>query len=494
MDLRGQLLNRTLTDMRICETFPKLVVGLVAALLLAEGSDAQTCTDAGLLSVLRVLSEYSDVTATCETASLESGEVSYVDVAYDMYPDLFSFVSSHSSLLHWNLYLSPQDVDIDALLNAERRDPSAFWSIALDDDGDVKFSRYIKARSDEDIEGELVKGTMEVFAYLKTYPNPKGSESKEVGTPTLDDQDDMYEKSVQGCMRGVLSELAGEEIPEEMNVRGYCECIADKLKSNPDGISDIFNAGSQGLNSLTEGCMEVLMPGLEALDFNDFDDDKVQEAVKRGYMRGCLREARNLLNDLGVYNNDVSEEYCLCMYENMRAQDTFKMSDFEDENSVLMTEIDAKCSHILTGSSSSAPAQYWNDLDGCFGLRTTPYLINSAGEVKVKVSFDGIEKYMTLDSGCSEVLLNEDLAKELKISGAIGPGDYLGLEMFVMADGREVAVEKYRIREMKVGSCVVDNFIVGVMEEGGMLLGMGYLGLFDAWELDQSTQTLRTTR
>ena len=64
--------------------------------------------------------------------------------------------------------------------------------------------------------------------------------------------------------------------------------------------------------------------------------------------------------------------------------------------------------------------------------------------------------------------------------------------MFVLADGSEVAVEKYRVSEMRVGTCVVRDFVVGVMEEGGMLLGMGYLGLFDSWELDQATQTLRT--
>ena len=232
--------------------------------------------------------------------------------------------------------------------------------------------------------------------------------------------------------------------------------------------------------------------GVSEIDLDDFDDDKVEDAVKRGYMRGCMREAEVLLVDLGLYDEDLAEEYCLCMYENMRAQDSFKMSDLEDENSVLMTEIDAACSHILTGSSAATPVQYWNELDGCSGVHTTPYLTTSAGEVKVKVSFDGTEKYLTLDSGCTEVILNEDLAKELKISGVIGPGGYLGLEMFILADGREVAVEKYRLSEMAVGSCVVRDFVVGVMEEGGMLLGMGYLGLFDSWELDQSTQTLRT--
>lgn len=478
--------------MRICESFSKLVVGFAAAMLLSVGSTAQTCSDPGLRSVLRVLSEYSDVTATCEIVRLDNGNMDYVNMDYDAYPGVYSFVSAYSSLLQWNVYLSPEDVDVYALLSAVEREPSTFWSIGLDDDGDVEFSRFMEPRGDDHIEAELVTGTMEVFGYLNTYPKRTNTNSWEANTEAPDATDDFYENSVQGCMRGMYSEWEGQEIPEGMNVRGYCECIADKLISDPDRISDMFNGRSGGLSSLIEGCMDVLMPGLGDVNLDHFDDDMFQDAVKKGYMRGCLREAQNLLVDLGLYEEDLAEEYCLCMYDNMRAQDSFKMSDLEDENSVLMTEIDAACSHILTGGSASTPTQYWNELDGCGGLRTTPYLRNSAGEVKVKVSFGGTEKYMTLDSGCTEVILNEDLAKELKISGVIGPGDYLGLELFILADGRETVVEKYRVSEMTVGSCVVRDFVVGVMEEGGMLLGMGYLGLFDSWELDQSTQTLRT--
>ena len=165
------------------------------------------------------------------------------------------------------------------------------------------------------------------------------------------------------------------------------------------------------------------------------------------------------------------------MYEHLRTQPSFSMSDLEDENSVVVTEIDAACSHIFTGEPSLSAPVYWNQIEGCVGTHTTPFLTNSGGEVRVKVTFGTTEKYLTLDSGCSEVILNEDLAKALKISGVIGPGDYLGVEMFELADGSEVAVEKYRVSEMSVGTCVVRDFVVGVMEGGGRRLGMGYLGL-----------------
>ena len=113
--------------MQISETFSKLVVGVAAALLLAVGSTAQTCSDPGLRSVLRVLSEYSDVTATCEVLRLEDQEIDYVKLVYDAHPGVQSFVSSNYALLRWKVYLTPAHVDVYALLRDVERNPSLFY-------------------------------------------------------------------------------------------------------------------------------------------------------------------------------------------------------------------------------------------------------------------------------------------------------------------------------------------------------------------------------
>ena len=454
---------------------------------------AQSCADPGLQSVLRVFEAYNDVTATCEVAPLSTGDVEFVHISYDDFPGIYSFVSTHPAFLRWKVYLSPEMVHVAGLMREVERSPSEFWIIDVDDDGDVEFGRLLELLGDDHLESEFLTGTREVIELLANHPSRSGAETV---APLVSDEGgelDWYEKSVQGCIRGVLSEWGTSEIPDDLNARGYCECIADKVAADPDRIADMFDVSSEGFSDLIEGCMDVLMPGLSGFTMDEVDGSEMQDALKRGYMRGCLREAEVLLDDLGFGGEGIAEEYCSCMYDHLRTQPSFTMSDFEDENSVVMTEIDAACSHILTGEAPLNAAQYWNQMAGCRGVRSTPFLVNSAGEVRIKVAFGEVEKYLTLDSGCSEVILSEELARDLKMSGDIGPGDYLGLEMFVLADGTEVAVEKYRVREMRVGSCVVNDFIVGVMEEGGMLLGMGYLGLFDAWELDQSTQTLRTT-
>ena len=453
---------------------------------------AQSCADPGLKSVLKVFEEYSDVTATCEVASLNTGDVEFVNIAYDDFPNVQSFVSAHPAFLSWKVYLSSEMVHVAGLIREVEQNPSSFWVIDVDEDGDVEFGRFLEPLGDDHLESEFLTGTREVIELITNHP--LSSDAGTSGTVDADVESDLdwYEKSVQGCIRGVLSEWGGSDIPEDMDVRGYCECITDKIVAEPDRISDMFHAKSEGMSELIEGCMEVLMPELSGFSMDDLEGNQMQDAIKRGYMRGCMREAEVLLQELGYTRAGIAEDYCNCMYEHLRTQSSFSVSDFEDENSVVMTEVDVACSHILTGDRPLKSPTYWNQIEGCSGVRSTPFLINSGGEVRVKVAFGDTEKYLTLDSGCSEVILNEDLAKALKISGVIGPGDYLGIAMFVLADGSQVTVEKYRLSEMKVGSCVMEDFVVGVMEEGGMLLGMGYLGCFEAWELDQKTQTLRT--
>ena len=38
------------------------------------------------------------------------------------------------------------------------------------------------------------------------------------------------------------------------------------------------------------------------------------------------------------------------------------------------------------------------------------------------------------------------------------------------------------------------DFVVGVIDEGGMLLGMGFWGLFDSWSIDQSNKLIQVEK
>lgn len=479
--------------MRSSQNSVVMVVAMVSAWCILQGNLAfgQTCSHMGLQTALRVLGEYSDVTATCKSLELDNGVVEYVDIEFDDIPSLQSFMVEESSvLIQWKAFLTSDVVRVSELLEANRRNPSEFWTIRLDKDGDVEFEKTLVPLDDEFMESQFLSGGGELVALL--------SEHAKHGNAILDSEannatNPLREEVVTNCIRGVLGPWEGMTPPEELNPRGYCECIADKMDANPEMMADFFNLDSESLGVIIEGCAGILMPGMENFSVDDIEGLDLTSRAKSAFIRGCKREALETLADLGLTDASLADEYCSCMFDELQSQGDFSMADFEDMNSVVMTELDAACGHLLSGGSNAVAHEYWNQHEGCHGMRTTPFLVNTGGEVRVKVSFGSIEKYFTLDSGCSEVILNEELAKSLKIAGIIGPGDYLGLEMFTLADGREVAVEKYRVSQMKVGSCMLYDFVVGVIEEGGMLLGMGYLSLFDAWQLDQSAQTLRTT-
>ena len=59
----------------------------------------------GLQTALRVLGEYSDVTATCKSLELDNGVVEYVDIEFDDIPSLQSFMVEESSvLIQWKAF------------------------------------------------------------------------------------------------------------------------------------------------------------------------------------------------------------------------------------------------------------------------------------------------------------------------------------------------------------------------------------------------------
>ena len=87
-------------------------------------------------------------------------------------------------------------------------------------------------------------GTGEVIDLIANHPQSEGMETPEVPVGGVVSDLDWYDKSVQGCIRGVLSEW-GEDMPDDIDARGYCECIADKIAANPDRIADMFHATSR---------------------------------------------------------------------------------------------------------------------------------------------------------------------------------------------------------------------------------------------------------
>lgn len=484
------------------------------------------------MRTLRVLSEYSDAHAKCDQTVVDGQSHDFVEITFDDHPELFNFQLAMDELVVWQMFVAPEVLDVGRAVEADELGLLDFWSASVHSDGDLQLTRVMSPPSDALMEEEILNGLREALVLVEVFSWDsdlsmatedewgEGHDSDDghegwhegehggghgdalVGSDLLipekaneTTEEAFYRESVNGCVLGVLGEMGDEEVPPGMDIRGFCECLADKFLDDPEALADMFSASSEKYAGLIESCMGELMPELEGMPLGDFafDEGEMAATVRESFMDGCLPTAEALLLELGAPNPAAANAYCTCMFEGIRAQDELSFPDFEDMNSVLTTELDAACGHLLLAELGIEDEGYWNaPRSGCTGRLSTPVLISSVGEIKVKVRFGDVEKYLTLDSGCTEVIIDESLAKQLKLAHVIGPGAYLGFEPFVLADGEEVMVEKYVVSSMQVGECVQTDFVVGVMEEGGMLLGMGYLGLFDAWELDRTGKQLHT--
>lgn len=222
--------------------------------------------------------------------------------------------------------------------------------------------------------------------------------------------------------------------------------------------------------------------------FGNINSHDANIVAKKGFVRGCVKV---LANEAAIEIGFAEmEDYCECMYDKSLLQGAgFSIEDYADPNSIISFEILASCKHLLGDVEELI---YWNDKEGLMGCeyRQDIPLVYMDGAYYVKVSIAGETKYLLIDSGATETIINESWANKLQITNAFVDDVPIDYETFILGDASEVTVKKYRVKSFQVGDCTYNNYIIGVVPEGGMVLGMGFLGLFDSWEIDGDNNVL----
>ena len=119
-------------------------------------------------------------------------------------------------------------------------------------------------------------------------------------------------------------------------------------------------------------------------------------------------------------------------------------------------------------------------------------LRNNGGVYVVPVSINGaITLYFIVDSGASDVEIPADVAMTLGRTGTITPGDFIGDKEYRLADGSTLKSERFILRELKVGSRVLQNVVASIGSvKGEPLLGQSFLARFGSWAIDNDRHLL----
>jgi predicted aspartyl protease len=76
-------------------------------------------------------------------------------------------------------------------------------------------------------------------------------------------------------------------------------------------------------------------------------------------------------------------------------------------------------------------------------------------------------------------------------TGTLSDTDFIGHEIYQLADGSRVPSETFRIRVLKVGDREIENVTGSIARvEGSLLLGQSFLKRFKSWSIDNQRQVL----
>jgi clan AA aspartic protease (TIGR02281 family) len=112
------------------------------------------------------------------------------------------------------------------------------------------------------------------------------------------------------------------------------------------------------------------------------------------------------------------------------------------------------------------------------------YLI--PGRVNGAITLDFV-----LDTGATDVLIPEEVARALARAGTLAAGDFIGTRTYVLADGSRVPSKRIILRELRVGDQSVANVTASIGPARSQpLLGQSFLSRFPSWMLDNERHVL----
>jgi clan AA aspartic protease (TIGR02281 family) len=104
---------------------------------------------------------------------------------------------------------------------------------------------------------------------------------------------------------------------------------------------------------------------------------------------------------------------------------------------------------------------------------------------------DAVSLTFILDTGASDVLIPDEVARELERTGKLERGDFIGTRTYVLADGSKVPSRRVLLREVTVGGQTVSNVTASIGRSGSPpLLGQSFLSKFASWTLDNERNLL----
>lgn len=119
-------------------------------------------------------------------------------------------------------------------------------------------------------------------------------------------------------------------------------------------------------------------------------------------------------------------------------------------------------------------------------------LSEKGGTFTIDASINGSGPYpFVLDSGASHLSLPVNFIEELHKLGLLTENDYTGAETYTLADGRTIQARTFVLRQVVIGSFLIENVQGSVVPAGApALLGQSVLKRLKKWKIDNERNVI----
>jgi clan AA aspartic protease (TIGR02281 family) len=290
-------------------------------------------------------------------------------------------------------------------------------------------------------------------------------------------------------------EAAGESMIDIAHFRidalHYCSCLCDQLIPNITFAELQHALTEQDVASLVldDRFYELFMAcAMATAEFDDELNMSTLDLTGPGamlYMKECERTARAEIPDHPLAST-LAGRYCQCSLEQLQIQNISygELLLVEQEDSRAFNELVMPCLNQLR-SELNLLAETPSSVILGTTLNCVVPLVDLLGKgFNVKLTIGGMVRYFLLDTGASDLIIGDELERELLRKGVITSASYPGLaKTYELADGSRKEARMVLLNEVVIGEYRVRNVLAAVVDGGSLLCGRSFLDQFRHWEI-----------
>ncbi len=274
--------------------------------------------------------------------------------------------------------------------------------------------------------------------------------------------------------QGTLTFFAGKEGPAK---------IVGEFNDNRVKGTKTYNNGDIYVGEFKDGKLN----GQGTLTWRDgtkfvgeFTDDRLNGQATKTFPNGAkyVGEVKNAeLNGQGTFTFANGDEYV----------GQFKGGQFNGNGTLRYAN-----GNIYVGEFKDGKAWSGGQFLGEAAEQKAIRMEQSGGVYVVPVRFnDVITLNAIVDSGAADVSIPADIVLTLIRTKTITDEDFLGKQIYVLADGSKVPSQRLRIRSLQIGNKTVKDVVGSIASvKGEILLGQSFLRKFKSWSVDNEQHTL----